>query len=124
MNSDEQLNRQLDRVQPPSLSQNFHEVLFAKTRPAQSRTSLSSWFENLFPFPQMMNGALFATFLVLVVVLVIGVQSGKEEALVTDMSETEAEFLWLTFEEELSNELNDDEDVSDTGVAELYAVLD
>ena len=68
MNSDERLNRELERVQAPSLSGDFHDRLFAQTRPKPGLlASMKAWFRDYHHSRHLIEGTLLTAFLLVVV---------------------------------------------------------
>ena len=127
MNSDERLNRELDRVQPQPLSGDFHERLFSQTRPRPGLlSSMKAWFSDDHHTLRLIEGTVLAAFLLVVVVLLVGTPGSIDEDndMLAEFSAIDPELLWLTVDEDFNEELLDPQEASDSGLADLYAVLD
>ena len=127
MNSDERLNRELDRVQAPSLSGNFHDRLFTQTRPKPGLlSSIKGWFSDDHHTRRLIEGAVLTASLLVVVLLLPGTPNSIDEDndILAQLSAIDPELLWLTVDEDFNEELLDPQEASDSGLADLYAVLD
>jgi hypothetical protein len=127
MNSDEQLDRLLDSVEVPPISNDFHTRLFRQTAPGNSEeTGRRGWLATLFAMPRMRQLSLATAATLMAVTLAIGFFN-RENPAESDffLSDDEAtELLWFFADEETEESEIDEIALLDSGVAELYALHD